>query len=77
MSEVIGRLNGDDLLRWRKLVARDTAIHIHPPHWSREEICHHLLESQRFRAEVAARFEVDDTRSWRISAWTGVIWYDD
>lgn len=77
MTTVIGTLSAEDLARWRILAARQEALNARPEAWSRSEIEAHALEHYRFRAEIAAKFEIDDTRDWRISPWTGVVFYAD
>ena len=77
MTTVIGQLNAEDLARWRILCARQEALNHRPEAWSRAEIENHALEYYRFLGEIAARYEIDDSREWRVSAWTGVVYYTD
>ena len=77
MTSTIGRLTTEDLARWRILCARQEAINHRPDTWSRAEIESHMLEYYRFLGEIAAQFDIDDSRDWRVSAWTGVVYYTD
>lgn len=74
---IIGQLSAEDLARWRILCARQEALNHRPEAWSRAEIESHALEYYRFLGEIAARYEIDDSREWRVSAWTGVVYYTD
>lgn len=77
ITSTIGQLSSEDLARFRLLSARQRAVDRRADAFSRSEIEDHYIEYWRFMGEIAACYEVDDSREWQISAWTGVITYQD
>lgn len=76
-NTAITTLNDEDLGRYRMMTARDRAIEKVPAMYNRAEVEAHYLAKMRMMEDFARAHELDDTRDWEVSAWTGAMYYCD
>ena len=77
MITVIARLSPEDLPRLRMVTARENTRVKHPECYSKEEFVAEEMDFFRFTGEMIEKYEIDATREWRMSPYTGAIWYDE
>lgn len=75
-TETIGRLSDEDLARFRSIFIRKQGYEIRPDAYSREEIEQNEMSMIRFCGEIGQRYDIDDSRTWSISSYMGVISYE-
>ena len=76
-ATTVGKLNAEDLARWRLMQARDDAIRLAPSHYSRSEIEDAYLRRYQLYEDIVERYGIDDARVWDVSAASGVIIYGE
>lgn len=70
-----GKIEGEDLDRWRSICAVDNAMRRNPNAFSAEETIRHEREEIRFLAEMYERFHPEGfVSSLIVSAYTGVVY---
>lgn len=72
-----GVLGSEDLSRWQVIHGRRMAVEANPTAYSANETEAAIVAAFRFRGEIVGRFEIDDTREWVISPYTGTIYYEE
>jgi hypothetical protein len=77
MTTVIARLTEEDLTRWRLAHARLHAIDKKPDGYSPTEVEQAYITSARLMGEFCERYNVDDSRNWVVSCYTGLIYYQE
>lgn len=76
-ANVIGKLEAEDLTRLRQLVVKRDAYNIAPDKYSANDIEQNEMSYMRLMGEIAERYNVEDSRQWKISQYTGMIIYGD
>lgn len=76
-STTAGKLDFDDLSRYRLIHARDAAMSVAPSHWSRAEIEESMIRRYQLLESFVNKYGLDDSRSWQVSPYTGVIIYGE
>lgn len=76
-TRFLGKLGSEDLARWQAINSRRLGLEENPTAYSANETETIILANFRFRGEISERFEVDDTREWVISPYTGTIYYEE
>ena len=72
---VVATLNTEDRARYRQLAVREQGYRINAAAYSRDEIEQNEMALFRIREEFIERYELDDTRDWKISISSGLIIY--
>ena len=75
-QQVHGKLSSEDLTRLRSVIARRNAIVQNPTAFGAEETITAEMADLRLTGELLERYEVASWRDWKISSYTGDIWYD-
>lgn len=70
------KLSTEDLMRLRMVVANKKAVEIAPNQHSSEEVRRALMDYYKVLGELIATYEVDDTRDWALSEYSGNITYE-
>ena len=73
----IGRLTEEDLGRLRMATVKKWAPAEHPSVYSKEEKEAGMLAYYHLMGELVKRYEIDDTRGWEASPFSGLIYYTD
>ena len=76
MQQVVGKLTQEDLTRLRSVVARRNAITENPTAFGAEETITAEMADLRMTGELLERYAVESWRDWKISSYTGDIWYE-
>ena len=77
LKMMIGKLTPDELNEIRAITARENAYTVHPDGFSATEIEQHEMRKFRLTGGFLEKYQVDPMRDWRISNFTGDIWYED
>lgn len=77
LQKVHGKLTQEDLTRLRAVVARRNAICQNPTAFGAEESITAEMADLRLTGELLERYEVESWRDWKMSSYTGDIWYED
>lgn len=75
MIEIIGKLSGEDLQRFRAVEVRRRALERNPDAYSAAETEQIVLSEIRMDAEIADRHAIDPRRHWMVSAVDGTVAY--
>ena len=75
MTQVVGKLSSEDLLKWRRITVRFEAVKLHPRAYSQNEVERVLGEYINFMGEIAERFRIEDTRDWDVTTHCGTVFY--
>lgn len=71
---IIGRVDRQDLARWREMMARKDAVETSSV--STIEDCERAyLAHFRLAGEMVEKYEIDDLEDWNISVFTGDLYY--
>lgn len=74
-NELIGMLDGDDLLAQRALAARRQAFEANPRAYSQSESEQIWMDSYRSWGKIHERFNLDPLRAWRCDPASGAVFY--
>lgn len=77
LRTVIGKLTEGELTRWRALCARQEGVEKNPRVYSKEDTEAVVLSYYRMCDEIARAYDIDDSRNWKVSPFTGVIYYEE
>ena len=77
LTEVVGQLLDEDLLRWRRVITRWRAVELNPTAFSQNETEQIVGERASLTGELLKRYEVDDSKNWALSESTGLIYYSE
>lgn len=77
MTESCGQLSEEDLARFRMIITRRESYRIAPEKYSAQDIEGNEMSHARLMGEIVKRYNLDDTRRWGISAFTGVMVYGE
>lgn len=73
--EVAGRLEGEDLVRYRAVDVKRQALERNPGAYSAMETEQIVMAEVRMQAEISERFGLDPSRAWMCSPIDGVVFY--
>mgnify|MGYP001576465097 CR=1 FL=1 len=76
LQQVHGKLEPEDLTRLRSVVARRNAICQNPTAFGAEETITAEMADLRLTGELLDRYGIESWRDWKISSYTGDIWYE-
>ena len=75
-TQIAGRLGAEDASRLLLIESRHEALELNPHAFSATESVEVMRDYYRFIAEMVERYEIDESRSWSISRYTGTITYE-
>lgn len=73
----MGRLDAEDLARWRQVQVRIDAIQVKPDGYSTEQIEQAYMQRYRMSQEFIDKYGLDDTENLVFAIDTGAIQYED
>ncbi len=76
MNEVIGKLSSQHLQEWRKVCATRDAVVNNPRAFTAEETVEAYMNYFSVGGRFSEIYEVDAHEEWRVSPWTGDIYYE-
>ena len=76
MITSVAKLSPDDLDRHRLATAESNAVTVNPDAYSASETDTRMLKILRLEGELLEKYGVDSSQNWRMSAFTGDIWYE-
>lgn len=76
MQTVHSKLCAEDLTRLRSVVHRSNAVKANPRAYSATETEQIEMADVRLTGELLEKYNVEAWREWRISVYTGDIWYE-
>jgi len=74
---LIGTLSEEDLALYRLAHLPLDAASIVPSAFSRRDIEEALLTTWRLKERLVKQFEIDDTKDWSVSVYTGIVFYEE
>jgi len=77
MTAKIAQLTEEDLSRWRMSHARMHAVDKKPQAFGAADIEQAYITTARLMGEFCDRYEIDDSRNWVVSCYTGLIYYSE
>jgi hypothetical protein len=77
LNDVIGKLSSEDLWHWRTACAMHDALEINPKAYSPADAQKIYQVYFKVGGNLAERYGIDIRERWRISPYTGEIYYED
>ena len=69
----VGKLEQGEILHWRSIFTRYTALEKNPTAYSAAETEQIIMAYNNFLASIYAQFPIDETEPLSVCQWTGLI----